>query len=252
VTDTTKLVHFHPCVDLWISYGEAIGRRPDSFNRGGEIMIRLIQGRDRHLFSHEIDQMHRLRKQVFHERLGWEVPVINEWEVDGYDTLDPLYVLSIAGDGRVVGGLRLLPTTGFNMLNDSFPELLPEGERFASPLIWESSRFTVDRGADARPRIRGGIGRATAELGLAMNELGMHVGLTHIVTVYDAFLHRILERSDCAGEPLSEPKMVGGVLTYAVLYEIGPELESRLRTASGITESVLPQQGLPRPLIAAE
>ena len=85
-----------------------------------------------------------------------------------------------------------------------------------------------------------------------MNELGMHVGLTHIVTVYDAFLHRILERSDCAGEPLSKPKMVGGVLTYAVLYEIGPELESRLRAASGITECVLPQQGLLRPLIAAE
>jgi acyl homoserine lactone synthase len=130
------------------------------------------------------------------------------------------------------------------MLNDTFPELLPAGQRFASPLIWESSRFTVDRRIDARPWFRGGLGPATAELGLAMNEIGIYCGLTHIVTVYDSFMHRMLERSNCAGDLLSEPKMIGSVVTCAVLYEIGPKLEERLRAASGISDCVLPKKDL--------
>lgn len=76
-------------------------------------------------------------------RPQWQGPVINQWEVDGYDALDSLYVLSLDDSMRVIGGVRLLPTTGLNMLNDTFPELLPDGVRIESPLIWEASRFMV-------------------------------------------------------------------------------------------------------------
>ncbi|MCX7899457.1 MAG: autoinducer synthase, partial [Methylocystis sp.] len=167
-----------------------------------------------------------------HDRLKWQVTVINSWEIDGYDALDPLYVLSLDEDEHVVGGLRLLPTTGFNMLNDTFGELLPDGIRISSPLIWESSRFTVrmtgDRHADART-----VSRTTAELALAMNEIGKIVGLTHIVTVYDRAMHRMWSRVGCAGDPLGPPQMIGGVETYAVLYEIGDELGARFRALAG-------------------
>lgn len=195
-------------------------------------MIKIIPGEWRARFPRLIDEMHRLRRNVFHERLQWQVPVINRWEVDGYDALDPLYVLSLDERERVIGGLRLLPTTGFNMLNDTFPELLPDGARIESPLIWESSRFTVrmtdDRRADAPI-----IGKATAELGLALNEIGKASGLTHIVTVYDRAMHRMLSRSGCAGEPLGPPHDIGGVETYAVLYEVGPEWDAQVRRLAG-------------------
>ena len=84
------------------------------------------------------------------------------------------------------------------------------------------------------------MSEATAELGLAMNEIGKEVGLTHIVTVYDAIMHRMLKMANCAGEPLGEPKIIGGVLTYAVIYEIGDELEQRLRVVSGTQSAILP------------
>lgn len=184
-------------------------------------MIKIIPGQSRNEFPRLIDEMHRLRRSVFHERLKWQVTVINNWEVDGYDALDPLYVLSLNEREQVIGGLRLLPTTGFNMLNDTFPELLPDGARIESPLIWESSRFTVrmtgDRRSDAPV-----ISRATAELGLALNEIGTMAGLTHIVTVYDQVMHRMLQRCGCAGDPLGPARDIGGVTTYAVVYEIGP------------------------------
>jgi N-acyl-L-homoserine lactone synthetase len=196
-------------------------------------MIRIIPGawRDRH--PSLIDDMHRLRRSVFHERLRWQVTVINRWEIDGYDALDPLYVLSLDDEERVIGGVRLLPTTGFNMLNDTFPQLLPDGEPVQSPLIWEASRFTVrmtgDRRLDASV-----ISRATAELGMALNEIGKAAALTHIVAVYDGVMHRMLLRCGCAGEPLGPPQVIGGVVSYAVVYEVGPQWDERVRALSGV------------------
>lgn len=201
-------------------------------------MIRLIQGRNRPQFPKEIDEMYHIRKRVFFERMRWEVSVINRWEIDGYDAIDPLYLVSVNEFGRVVGGLRLLPTMGFNMLNDTFPELLPDGQRIENPLIWECSRFSVDHEADV-PTGNKGIGRATAELGLAMNEVGRKVGLTYIVAVYDALMHRVLKRAGCAGEPIGEPRRIGSVLAYAVFFEIGDATEKALREASSIEGSVL-------------
>lgn len=201
-------------------------------------MIRLVQGHQRTAFPREMEGMHRLRRRVFHDRMGWDVAVIRDWEVDGFDALNPLYLLSIDDTNRIVGTLRLLPTTGFTMINDIFPELLPEGQPIVSPLIWESSRFAVDRDADI-PIGPNGVSRATAELGLGINAVGMQLGLTHVVTVYDALVHRALKRGNCAGEPLGKPKRIGGTLSMLVVYEVGPETEETVRAASGIDGEIL-------------
>ncbi len=201
-------------------------------------MIRIVDGRMRHRYAEEIDAMHRIRKKTFFERRRWDVSVVNSWEIDGYDALCPLYLICINQKGLIVGGLRLLPTTGFTMINDTFSSLLPDGKRIESPLIWESSRFSVDHEADVAIG-RKGISRATAELGLAMNEIGMQTGLTHIVTVYDAFMHRVLGRAGCAGKPIAAPQRIGEVLTYAVFFEVGMATDAALRAACEIEGSVL-------------
>ena len=201
-------------------------------------MIRLIRGFDRRNFARELDAFHKIRKHVFFDRFRWEVPIINSWEIDGYDALDPVYLLSINEAGQVVGGLRLLPTMGFNMLNDTFQQLLPEGKRIESPLIWESSRFSIDPAADIQIGPKR-ISRAIAELGIGMNEVGARLGLSHIVTVYDAILHRHLSRVGCAGQPIGEPKRIGASLAYAVFFEVGDAAETAAREASGIEGSVL-------------
>ena len=201
-------------------------------------MIRLVQGHRRNAFPREMEGMHRLRPKVFRDRMGWDVAVIRDWGVDGFDALDPLYLLSIDENNRIVGTLRLLPTTGFTMINDVFAELLPEGEPIVSPLIWESSRFAVDRDADI-PIGPNGVSRATAELGLGINAVGMQLGLTHVVTVYDALVHRALKRGHCAGEPMDPAKRIGGRLSYLALYEVSHETEETVRAASGIHGDVL-------------
>jgi acyl homoserine lactone synthase len=67
--------------------------------------------------------MHRLRGRVFKERLDWDVSVSDGLEVDQYDTFKPTYLLALE-QRDVVGCVRLLPTTGRNMLADTFPVLL--------------------------------------------------------------------------------------------------------------------------------
>ncbi len=195
-------------------------------------MINLVFGQNRARYLVMIDKMHRLRKIVFNDQLKWEVNVVRNWEIDHYDAVNPLYVIVTNGKQDVIGSVRILPTTGLNMLNDTFPQLLPEGMPIESPRIWELSCFTI-RNPSSRADFAK-ISSATAELGLALNEIGKLAGISHYVAVYDAYMHRLLQRTGCAGDPISEPKMIGSVLSYAVTYEVGDEWEAVIHQQPGI------------------
>jgi N-acyl-L-homoserine lactone synthetase len=208
-------------------------------------MIRLIQGSQRDRFPREIDEMHRLRAHVFHERLGWDVTVKDGWEIDEFDALNPLYLLSVDEGGRVRGSLRLLPTTGPNMLADVFSALLPAGQTVRSATVWESSRFSVDRTAAAE-RSPNRLNRVTGELLIGIVEVGMLAGLTEVVSVYDLYFQRILARANCHAEPIGEPTRIGRVTSFAGLFEISERMLENLRSASGIAESVLEPESIRR------
>jgi acyl homoserine lactone synthase len=197
-----------------------------------------------------MDAMHRLRARVFAERLAWSVKVENGWEVDQFDKLDPLYLVSEDTGGRIRGTVRLLPTTGPNMLSDVFSELLPANQTVRSPRIWESSRFSVDHEALAE-RSDKLINRTTAELLCGMTEVGMRAGLDFIVSVVDVHMERVLKRANCHCERLGEPKKIGKVTTIAGLWEIGDELLNNLRQASGIEGPVVVEEDLLRVDLAA-
>ncbi len=69
--------------------------------------------------------MFRNRAETFAERLGWEVVVKAGRERDAFDDANPLYLVSVDPvTEEYWGSLRLLPTTGPNMLRDVFPHLL--------------------------------------------------------------------------------------------------------------------------------
>lgn len=95
----------------------------------------------------------RLRKKVFVDQLGWDVPHNNDVEMDQYDT--PLAHYSIViKDGEVVGGARAMPTTAIwgpntYMLRDAHlgklahipAEVLPDD--IASESVWECTRLVI-------------------------------------------------------------------------------------------------------------
>lgn len=169
-----------------------------------------------------MDEMHRLRKQVFHDRLKWEVCVEGDWEVDSFDDEDPLYVLSVDSENRLQGSLRLLPTTGPNMLRDVFGQITRNFGTVSNPMVWESSRFCIRMPSGSDQRESHHISKSTVELIAGMGEVGLLAGIDHIVTVYDAFLRRIIRQTGCKEELIGEAVRFGRVMTYAGLFDVNP------------------------------
>ncbi len=201
-------------------------------------MIRIINGIRRNQFPKDIDAMHRLRKRVFHDLLGWDVQVRDAWEIDDYDRANPLYVLSYGDKGRLRGLLRLLPTLGPNMLDDTFPALLGDGPEIRSAAIWESSRFCIDPEI-SQVRASNQVTIAAAELMCGVGELGLASGLSHIVTVTDVFLERMFKRMGCPGMRIGEAKRIGAVQAVAVSWEVSQDLLDRMKAIAEIDGSVL-------------
>lgn len=147
-------------------------------------MIQLITADRYGAFIDELAEMHLVRYRIFKERLGWDVEISGDMEVDEFDACRPAYLLQ-KDDGRIQGCVRLLPTTGPTMLRETFPVLLDGGPAPECPTVWESSRFGVDLGSRAEKTGRS-IARATFELFAGMIEFGLMRELTDIVTVTDA------------------------------------------------------------------
>ena len=202
-------------------------------------MIRILNGKTSAQHPAAVDDMFRLRKRVFHDFLKWDVQTEGDWEIDNYDQANPLYVLSYAPDtGRLRGALRLLPTLGPNMLDDTFPILLGDNPEIRSASVWESSRFCIEPEI-SQDRASNQVTVAAAELMCGVGELGLASGISHIVTVTDVFLERMFRRMGCPGERIAEPHRIGSVFAVAVAWEVTPDLLTRMKAVAAIEGTVL-------------
>lgn len=201
-------------------------------------MLKIVETANRSEYRQLLDDMHALRARVFKDRLQWDVAVTDGREIDVFDAADPLYLLAVNDTtGRLEGSVRLLPTTGPNMLRDVFPVLLPDGLVIESPLIWESSRFCIDPDMAHNGRRR--IDRVTTELLCGMVEIGQVAGLSHIVSVYDARMARVFRASNCPAEVIGVPTRIGRVMTYAGLFEISQALWDGIAVTTNIPGPLL-------------
>lgn len=201
-------------------------------------MLKVVQA---HQYdeNHEIlDEMFKVRAKVFKERLDWEVTVKDEREKDEFDELNPIYLLSVDEQNNLQGCLRLLPTTGPNMLRDVFSVLIPNG-KIESPLIWESSRFCINPKIMNMHKSRSSalVNSVTIELLAGIAEVGFAAGLEFIVTVYDTRMARLLKRINCPADVIGGPIKIGKVMTYASLFEVSETMWQRLAGQIGLTKS---------------
>jgi len=210
-------------------------------------MMQLITPEDYAQFTNAIADMHRLRFRVFKERLDWAVHAENGMERDRFDALEPVYLLHRGNDDQIQGCVRLLPSTGPNMLRDVFPQLLGGNPCPSDPRIWESSRFALEL-SPAMPRSENGLAKATFELFAGMIEFGLSRSLTGIMTVTDLRMERILRRANWPLERLGDAGMVGATKAVAGVLEVSLEALARTKQACGIEGRVL---WTPVPLAAA-
>lgn len=205
-------------------------------------MILAIEGVDRHLYPDLFEQMFRMRAAVFADRLGWDVTVAEGRESDRFDAEDPLYLLCVDEvTQQLKGAVRLLPTTGPNMLRDVFAVLVPDGS-VESPLIWESSRFAVNPELAMGPARRDAnqiVNTTTVELLCGLVEAAQLAGVEHIVSVFDARMARIFRAVDCPYDVIGVPTRIGRTMTYAGLFEISDAMRLRLGNKAGPGKPVL-------------
>jgi len=193
-------------------------------------MLRYLRGSDLDRYPKLRDGMFRDRARQFRDRLGWAVKVdADGLERDGYDALDPLYVLWQRRDGGHGGSMRFLPTEGPTMLADHFVHLT-DGRSIRAPRVWECTRFCLAPGGRAAPQV-------PAALMLAGAEIGLVFGLTHAVGVFDARMVRIYRRLGWPPQVFGQDGQ-GAAAICAGLWPFSAAIRDRLAQRAGISPAL--------------
>jgi acyl homoserine lactone synthase len=161
-----------------------------------------------------LEGMHKLRASVFKDKKGWDVSIIADMEIDGYDALAPSYMLLIDdhNENKVTGCWRILPTTGPYMLKDTFPSLLTTKKPPRATNVWELSRFAINSGD------RGGFGFSDTAM-QAISHLIRHAHSQHIeklITVTSVGVEKMLMRAGLELVRLGPPLTIGVERAIAV------------------------------------
>ncbi|WP_028034087.1 acyl-homoserine-lactone synthase [Chelativorans sp. J32] len=196
-----------------------------------------------------LDQMFRLRKQVFHDALKWEVSLVGHYERDHYDTLGPVY-LAWYDPERVAlyASMRLLPTTGPTLLFDVFRETMPDAS-LAAPGIWEATRACIHSGNLARDFPGMDAGKAFGILALAAIEWCRVNGVRALVANYEPAWQRIYDRMGAFPKQVGRAEGFGRQPVCCGVFEISDRVIMRMRTALACNGPVYHRQA--RELVAA-
>jgi acyl homoserine lactone synthase len=169
--------------------------------------------------------MFRLRYEVFHERLGWNVETQDGLEVDQFDQLERAhYIVAQSPADGVDACWRILPTLGPNMLRDVFPQLLHGQPAPAAADVWELSRFALatDRLQASEnagnPQI--GFGELSVRLMVEATRWAELNGVARFVTVTTTAIERLLKKQGVNVSRLGPHVRIGEVLTVACFIEI--------------------------------
>lgn len=146
------------------------------------------------------EDLYKLRKKTFKDRLDWAVNCSNDMEFDEFDNSDTRYMLGIY-DNQLVCSVRFIDLRLPNMITHTFQRLfgdvkLPEGDYI------ESSRFFVDKN-----RAKAWLGSRypiSYVLFLSMINYARHHGHTGIYTIVSRAMLTIAKRSGWEIEVIKE------------------------------------------------
>ena len=176
----------------------------------------VISGDQYEKFPSLFHQMHTIRREVFSDRLKWDVPVKDGLEKDQFDNSKAKYVVYISKKYGVCGAIRILKTTEPNMLRDIFPDYVDDPKMIpAQDNIIEMSRLFF-----VKPRQENQLSqssrRGTLKLFVALHEWALQHNIKEIVGVTDIRIERILKKAGWEIRHISPPR--GQELNTTVVY----------------------------------
>lgn len=164
-------------------------------------------------------QMYRLRYQVFHERLRWDVSCQGGLEYDRFDDADSVYALTTLPGGVVSGGWRMRPTTRGTMLVEVFPQLLYGSTPPQHSTVWEISRFAIETGTKV-PSANSTLGETARRLLHDAILFAIDNGITQYVMVVSVAVERLLASSGIRFHRFGPPQRIGKAMSVACFVDV--------------------------------
>lgn len=166
-----------------------------------------------------LEAMFRLRYEVFHEKLGWAVNVVDGMERDHFDDLkETTYIMGMGETQNVDACWRLLPTTGPYMLKDTFPELLHGQDAPEAADVWELSRFAVATSRTATDNAA--FGPISMALMKESARFAMERGISRYVTVTTPPMERMLRQQGLHVHRMGPSLRIGVAVAVALVIEV--------------------------------
>lgn len=179
--------------------------------------------------------MFRLRKRVFADQLGWEVPVLGDLETDAYDQMQASYLVWCSEDRQSLYGMvRLMPTTGPTLLHDVFGPTHGFSRELIGADIWEGTRMCIDEAAIARDMPQIDAGEAFRRLLLALCETALTHGINTLVSNFEAPLSRIYRRSGLDYRLRGRADCYSERPVFCASFEVTPAVLRKMRKANGV------------------
>lgn len=169
-------------------------------------------------------QHHMLRKKVFIDRMGWDVPSEEGCEFDQYDTPASRYLIWVDEAKIVKGAVRLMPTTGAYMAKDLWPEMF-DGPPPSRKETWEITRFCCDQDLEPaeRSRVVSGIVEAIQTFGLK-NQISSFIAVMPI-----AMFRASIKPTGCRYELIGPTLTIDGRPTGAARIPVDAKIRHNIR-----------------------
>lgn len=207
-------------------------------------MVLVIRGSERHKYRSFMDDLFRLRYEIFVARRQWSLPSRNEMDIDQYDNDDAVYFALTDDDGSIVAAARINHTVRSSLLADLFPFLIETGEPARGDGLYEGTRFIVN----PKARSRAAVCRLRAELVSAVVEWCLDHGGTHLQAVIDANMLTSFVEMTMRTRPLGlahdyggGSRVPGGGSCLAFRWDLSDSLLDELRAYGGIEARDVPE-----------
>lgn len=193
-------------------------------------MLHIVTKRNRELYRDEMADLFRIRKTVFVDDLGWQLPVTNGLEIDRYDDDRAVYGLAFDAAGRVTMGARYRPTDDHAMLTDVFPHAVdPRFGPVTGPEVWEITRgMCLESGRQPHNLMRRAI------QALAPIEYALAHGVRWLIAFAEVRLVPLAIAMGWRIELLGEPTPFGEGVGIAFRIEVSDDAVRQIREEFGL------------------
>ncbi len=212
--------------------------------------VHVVTSANRHLYERELDEHHQIRYRIYVEELRWRglTARSDKREYDQFDLPETVYLLGLE-EGKVVGGLRLVPTTGPTLINDVFSRFASVRGVPRSPDVAEWTRIFVV----PERREEHSASKTRSTITASMIDYGLQEGLSGISVIMNTFWLPKFLQYGWRARPLGLPDVHDDEWLIAVLIDVTPEALAGIRSVRGLdNRSLLVRRGPARPFIPGQ